>query len=328
MIARFLLLAAAAAALQSCSRTTLRQLGELGQIELPSRLENRRLSENPGFALFPFERVSNSFADMGSSTPIAERLVFAVAMPAFREEARKQVAAAASKWSRAGACELGETVIGVNASSHPAWIVVRDAGLATVGYTVWKSDSSAAQACQLVEQVLNSYRNQTSVDAYLKAAAERPARLRRSRFDKLTAQLAARGVRLAVDAEPVEKDGILYDLFLAPNAGKIFAIMSYLGALPYAPSFRASQSPLDLMWFEGRSGMWNPHGAPDPKILSDRAMRWIERRHRQDANRAHFYAIRVDLLDDLEMPEPDPDSFAKLAAQAAEQFRSGRLIEK
>jgi hypothetical protein len=239
-------------------------------------------------------------------------------------------------WTREGELEIAEGVYEVNASSYPAWLVVRDveARGVTIAYMAWRKHRSLDDARRVVEEAARSFVPTATLADYLAIARERPARERQARLATLQQALAARGVRLAIDGGPVEHDGRLYELHTAARLGVTFTALHPLGALPLAAGYRHLRPTTpnrvgnwpDVLWFARADSGWTRHALDRDFAISARMQDAVAARHRDDAGRAHFYAADVALLDGSGGEVASLDWLDDASRRMTALFAAGKLV--
>lgn len=325
--------------------TSRRSLRELGDVAVAKRLDDQKVAERDGYALFPFDH-THAFR-MGSSRPITERLTIAAWLPATRAQARQQAIGDVTeawlqhmrdlRWRDEGDVRIGEGVHEVNAASHDAWVLVRDDAphALTVAYMVWKQDASLERARATVNDVVRSFRPGRPVAEYLAIARDRPGATRRARWQAVEQGLAARGVRLTRDGPAaLGTDGTLYKLVSRDDGAGALLSLHYLGALPPAARYEALDPRLPanqgswptMLWWARDSARWTHHSTRSEPQLPEALDAEIGARHAADAGRAHFYAFLRQEIDDLDQRAPDFDWFARAAPRMVEHFRAGKMV--
>jgi hypothetical protein len=314
----------------SASHPPARPLREWGTIAIPKRLELRQQSSNhQSYELIHFERVANSIFLIGSSTPIAEKLILAAWTTNARVAARQ--AAIELAQDRIGKLtwltpEIAEGIHEVNTAKHPAWLVVTEVptqGL-TLAYMVWKKDAppTAAETLARAQSFAQSFKPSMTAEEYLKVAMDRPAHQRTKHMQAVEAALATRNIHLKLDTGPIETDGAIYELYTREPQGRLLTVLLPLGTLPAQAGYKRLQSDSpDIQYFSTR----DHNGIDDRKLLL--SQRTIAKALSTDPQTVKFYTASAYLLDDLEMPEPDLDYLWKAHAKMRPLFAQGKLIQ-
>ncbi len=338
------LLSALAGQAVGCLRfgSSERELRELGTLSVPSRLKATYPFEQGDFALFAFDR--SAWWPMGSNRPVPERLVVAVWTAASRDSARAAAIWDAKdrtdsiRWRNDGEYLVGEGLHSVNTAENPAWLLMRDFAdrSLTIAYMTWKKDRSLADAREIVAKAYESFQPAASPADYLAIARVRPAKMRRQRRHELDSALAARGVSLTLDGDPVERNGTVYMLYTDERLGTAVAALHSLGSLPLAAKYRHLRPPPpngignwpSVQYFERGSGTWQHHGVDDDYRLPKQIDERVGALHASEADRAHFYVVEIGAIDDLEMPPLDMAFFDRASKAMAKLFKDAKLVQE
>ena len=240
------------------------------------------------------------------------------------------------KWRTDGAFEIGEGLHDVNTAKHPAWLVVRevpDHNL-TIAHMVWQQDASLERVRRTIMKSYASFRPGGRPEEYLAIARDRPAKLQAARDSALKAALDGRGVMLSLDMGPVVHDGVVYELHTDERLGRLLTVLYPLGALPRAAAYRHLRPPVkgipnltDVLWFGKDAEGWKRGAVGSDLLLSTAITAFVGSLHERDADRAHFYAADLHLLDDADMPAPDLDGFERAGKAMAPLLSEGRLVQ-
>lgn len=301
------------------ARPVTQNLLELGTIEMPARLKERAPQEDPDCVLFHFDRVADSIFMIGSFTPIREQLTVAVwPGPTLAPEWERRFRNLAVErvedidWRSEGEWEIGTGTHRVNTREHPATVLIRtfpDKGL-MLGYMAWDKDASLDEAKATVERIAGSYKPALDRDGFFAIVRDRPGKIRAERRGFLAEQLAARGVSLEANEQPVEHDGIAY--FLSPQWRHLdsawFFAMTPIGTLPTStrPFRHHRPAPPDGLWswpdiiyYVWRDGAWQRQTIDRDFTPPPALQPWIDAQL-ADTSRAYFFAVHGIVVDETD----------------------------